>query len=444
MHALLHPRDRRHTVVIGLRRIGKTVALRQCVASLFDHGVATNRVHWLRLDHPQLRELPLGDLVRVILHAAEADSENPLYLFLDEVTASHNWDLWLKTFYDESWPIRILATSSATSLLRTVRHESGAGRWREIRLPPWLVHELGGLLGVPAPVVDSDLHRTLLVPPPTPADGQTWTWQRIADVVSDFGGFPEWWAHVSDDVDWRTNIVEAQERLRSDIVQNAIYRDLALAVGIDHPHKLEQLLTILAAQVAQIASPQKLATDIGVAQPTVDRYVAHLSDIHLLFRLYNYAPTEETVQRRGRKVFLADNAVCNAILGRVPWSMSESDRGRLRENQVAVHLQAYANRVGQRLYYWRDAKKREVDFVLPAPASPIAIEVASSASHNRDGLLALSALRPELRGRTWLTWPDAPWKSPESDPDGVGTYPLGTLLAVAGRCSETRDDRKDG
>ncbi len=438
LRALLHPHQARHVVLVGLRRIGKTVALRQCAAALLDRGVAPERIGWLRLDHPQLRAIPLGDLVQALIADANATRAEPVYLFLDEVTASKDWDLWLKTFYDEEWPVRIVATSSATSLLRTVRHESGAGRWREISLPPWLVHELGGFLGVMPPPVAGDLHAALLAPPQALAGDARFSWQWLADAASDLGGFPEWWVHLTGTSGVDSPTADALERLRAEIVENAIYRDLALAVGIEHPHKVEQLLSILAAQVAQIASPQKLAADISVAQPTVDRYMSHLTDIHLLFRLYNYAPTEEAVQRRGRKVFLADNAVCNAVLGRPTWSLTASERGNLRENQVAVHLQAYANRRGARLYYWRDAKKREVDFVLPDPAAPIAIEVASSANHGREGVRALAALRPELRGRIWMTWPEAPWRTPATDPDGVGTYPTGALLAVAGKLSEAR------
>lgn len=439
LRALLHPHQARHVVLVGLRRIGKTVAMRQCVAALLDRGVPAERIGWLRLDHPQLRSIPLGTLVQALIADADATRSDPVYLFLDEVTASKDWDLWLKTFYDEEWPVRIVATSSATSLLRTVRHESGAGRWREISMPPWLVHEVGGFLGVPQPEASGDLHSALLAPPDEPRGAQRLSWEWLANRASDLGGFPEGWNHLLVPDSAPTPTADAQERLRGEIVENAIYRDLALAVGIEHPHKVEQLLSILAAQVAQIASPQKLAADIGVAQPTVDRYMSHLTDIHLLFRLYNYAPTEEAVQRRGRKVFFADNAVCNAVLGRPGWSLTANDRGNLRENQVAVHLQAYANRRGTRLYYWRDAKKREVDFVLPEPAAPIAIEVASSAHHGREGVRALAALRPELRGRIWMTWPDAPWRSPELDPDGVGTYPTGPLLAVAGKLSEARE-----
>lgn len=59
-------------------------------------------------------------------------------------------DLWFKTFYDERWPVRIAATSSATAALRDRRTESGVGRWvgRGHRAPAHRVEEGGERLGV--------------------------------------------------------------------------------------------------------------------------------------------------------------------------------------------------------------------------------------------------------------------------------------------------------
>lgn len=432
VEALLEPRDRRHTVLIGLRRIGKTVAMQQCVAALLDRGIAAERLLWLRLDHPQLAGFELGAVAELVRNLGATAAE-PAYLFLDEVTAGKHWDRWLKALYDDGVPVRIVATSSATSMLRTVRQESGAGRWRELVMSPWLVHELAALTGTRLPVIRGDLHTTLCA---LPEAFQNSALGAFANQASRFGGFPEWWPEVSDVERFDRHVFRAQERLRSDIVQNAIYRDLALAVGVERPDKLEQLVQVLAAQVTQIASPQSLAQTIGTTQPTVDRYLSHLEAIHLVFRLYNYAPTEEAVQRRGRKAFLADNALCNAVLGRVPWAIGDDVAGHLRENQVAVHLQAYANSRQTRLYYWRDGKKREVDFVIAEPAAPVAVEVASGPGHRRDGLRALAALRPEFAGRQWISWPDAPLTLPATDADGIGTCPTAVLLAVAGALAD--------
>ena len=133
---------RRFQLILGPRRIGKTTSMYQTVRDLLSTGVPASRLRWLRLDHPLLMQIPLGDLVRSVMRVEESEAvrpptpENPLYLFLDELTYSHQWDLWLKTFYDETWPIRVVGTSSSTAALRGGRYESGVGRWEEQYLAP--------------------------------------------------------------------------------------------------------------------------------------------------------------------------------------------------------------------------------------------------------------------------------------------------------------------
>ena len=60
---------------------------------------------------------------------------------LDEIVYAADWDLWLKTFHDERWPVRIAATSSSTTALRRQRRESGVGRWEEHHLLPCPLEE---------------------------------------------------------------------------------------------------------------------------------------------------------------------------------------------------------------------------------------------------------------------------------------------------------------
>ena len=103
---LLHNEPRRHQVILGPRRVGKTTVLYQTVQHLIDNGVDPRRIWWLRMDHPLLLPASLGDLVRALLNTSGATEENPVFLMLDEVVYAGDWDRWLKTFYDERWPVQ--------------------------------------------------------------------------------------------------------------------------------------------------------------------------------------------------------------------------------------------------------------------------------------------------------------------------------------------------
>jgi len=424
----------RDIVVVGPRRVGKTVVMQQAVRGLLDRGVPAARIWWLRLDHPELATWPLGTLAEVVLALAKragtsVSADMPLYLFLDEVTRGKDWDLWLKTFRDDGWPVRIVATSSATSLLSQFRRESGAGRWREIALPPWLLHEQAAC-GVPEPVARERLLGAALC-----RAGEVESVSNL-DTHLAVGGFPEhlsWVAGRQGDSDLA--MMDLQSRIREEIINNAIYKDLVLQVGITQPENLERLMTLLAAQCGSTLSPVSLAQTLGVTQPTVDRYLGHLESTHLVFRLPSFAGTEEPKVRRGKKLYFADGCVRDAALQH-GWHGATGDQelGKMRENAVASHLHAVADRLGVRLYHWREGKA-EVDFVLDHPSDPVAVEVASSKGHRRDHLVQFQQKFPRFAGRCWLTWPDAPFHPP-GDGGDVGTVALDVLLRLAGSVAD--------
>jgi hypothetical protein len=146
---LLRDTPRRFQLVLGARRIGKTTVMYQIVRRLLRSGIPASRLWWFRLDHPLLLQADLGSLIRIAQERANAAPEAPVFVLLDEVTYATDWDLWLKTFYDERWPVRVVATSSAVAALRNRRQESGIGRWEEQFLHPYTFHEYLGLIAAP-------------------------------------------------------------------------------------------------------------------------------------------------------------------------------------------------------------------------------------------------------------------------------------------------------
>ena len=95
-------------------------------------------------------------------HSIQSIAQRSAYLFLDELTYAKDWDLWLKAFYDERWPIRIVGTSSATAAIRQRGTESGVGRWDEQFLAPYLFTEYLELQNIPGKLrIEATLGETI-------------------------------------------------------------------------------------------------------------------------------------------------------------------------------------------------------------------------------------------------------------------------------------------
>lgn len=423
----------RFQLILGPRRVGKTTSLYQTVRSLLAAGVPKKQLWWLRLDHPLLMQVPLNALVEVARELSQTTATEPLYFFLDELTYADKWDLWLKTFYDETWPVRIAGSSSSTAALRDRKLESGVGRWEEQSLAPYLFAEFLDLVEhrVSIPVEDN-LSATIKACVKARID-----LSGLSDLRRRFlltGGFPELLiAGKEQATDEASALLQSQRTLRNDAVERAIYKDIPQAFGVENPLLLERLLYTLAGQVTGVLSPSTLTQSLdNLSQPTFDKYLSYLERAFLVFTLPNYSGSESSVQKRGRKLYFVDGAVRNAALQRgiAPLSNPE-EMGLLTENMAAGHLYALGQQSQVRLYHWRD-KGDEIDLIYDHPEHPLAFEIASSAGHHRRGIQAFVSRFPRFEGKCFLIAPDLPARNPEDEWDKIGTLPLDLfLLAVS-------------
>ena len=429
----LHRDDpHRFQLVLGPRRVGKTTALYQTVRHLITAGVDPSRIWWLRLDHPLLLQENLGDLVRAVLSASGASTEQPVFLMLDELVYTSQWDLWLKTFFDDHWPVRIAATSSATAALRERRLESGVGRWSEQHLTPYLFTEFLDLVGEghTLDVADTLADTIRALPAGQRADADLAAWRRLFMLV---GGFPELLTSISRRPDDESSrLLESQQVLRNDAVERAVYKDIPQSFGVDNPMMLERLLYVLAAQITGSLSPSNICSELGLSQPTFDRYLSYLEQAFLVFTLPNYSGREANIQKRGRKLYFVDGAIRNAALQRGLAPLDNPvELGALLENLVAATLRSLSLHAGVRLHHWRDGK-HEIDLVFDHPDRPLAFEIGSSPDHSRAGAKAFMERHPRFVDRCYLVAPQVAVAHPDTTSSGVGTLPLDLLLLAVG------------
>jgi predicted AAA+ superfamily ATPase len=392
---------------------------------------------FLRLDHPLLMEFPLDVLCRSAIESNAGTSERPTYLFLDEITYADKWDLWLKTFYDESWPVRIVGSSSSTAALRDRRLESGVGRWQQQYLAPYLFPEYLSLIGRARPIpMGATLEQTITacVEAGTNVSGIAADRRRFLLT----GGFPELLiASGGEGIDEASVLLQSQKTLRDDAVERAIYKDIPQAFGVDNPMLLERLLYTLAGQIGGVMSPTSICQNLGgLSAPTFDRYLSYLERAFLVFRLPNYSGSEASIQKRGRKLYFIDPAVRNAALQRGLAPLTDAaEMGLLIENMAASHLHALGEQSQVRLYYWRD-KDDEIDLIYDHPESPLAFEIAGYGSHHRRGIASFIDRFPRFRGRCFLVSPDVIAKLPSQTRDGIGSLPLDLFLLAVGNQAE--------
>lgn len=150
---------RRAVVLIGPRRVGKTVMLKHLVKRLLDAGVAGTAILYASLDTPLYSGRSLESMVRLFMDFREHGSDRQLWILFDEVQYHKDWEVHLKSRVDSYPRIRFIVSGSA-AVLRMKSRESGAGRFTEFLLPPLT---FAGYLSFAGPIPSSDRARSYMV-----------------------------------------------------------------------------------------------------------------------------------------------------------------------------------------------------------------------------------------------------------------------------------------
>jgi len=132
--------------VTGPRRVGKTTALHQVVATLiYERNVEPSRIVYFSFDDPEV--FGSVDLQRVIFDRlvdrtqSRPGQKREWYFFLDEIQRLPKWELYLKKYYDLKYPIRFIVSGSASSPIFRQSQESLLGRIKDRHLLPFSFRE---------------------------------------------------------------------------------------------------------------------------------------------------------------------------------------------------------------------------------------------------------------------------------------------------------------
>ena len=128
---------RRAVVLMGPRRVGKTVMIHHAIQALIEDGVSPRSIGYVSVDHPIYNGLSLEKLLEYYAKSSGLNYKlDQAYIFFDEIQYLRNWENHLKSAVDTYPNIKLVASGSAAAALRLKSQESGAGRFTDFLLPP--------------------------------------------------------------------------------------------------------------------------------------------------------------------------------------------------------------------------------------------------------------------------------------------------------------------
>ncbi len=357
-------------LLLGAKRVGKTTMMHQLIDNLIKKDIKPENILYIRMDDPFVNKFPLTEIIET--YRQYKAPEGTIYLFLDEIQHAHEWDLWLKTIYDQKENIKIIASGSAAVQLKK-QSESLYGRSIEFTIHPFSFFEFAlymqknekKLLQLRNKInfdeLDFDIEATELVELES----------EMTSLLNRYlvrGGFPEIF-NISD-------LTKSFYVLRDDIMNKAIYHDIVTLFKIKDPQVVESLMIYLAGNSSEILNKDGLSEDLGIPKTTIYTYLDYLKRSFLARNSRNYSRSVKKMLRTREKWYVPDAGIMNMLNYRNETLLSDGTYlGHLAETVVFNHILTLAEMQNYKLAYWRDKSKSEVDIILDMHKRVVPIEV---------------------------------------------------------------------
>lgn len=316
-------------LLVGSRRVGKTTLFYQVVSRLIQKGVPPQSILYLLLDHPQFSNAKIAKILREYRKIHNRKRDQWVYLFLDEVQYSPNWEQEVKAIYDTENVKMFLSGSASTLILR-----KGAfltGRYVKIKVDPLDFEEF------------VNFRQQTIVPT------EPYRFEKLLTDYLKIGGYPEY-------------ALTENPKYLTDLLEGVIFKDIVSLFGIRNPDIVRDLLGLLADRVGYQTSFLRLAKILGVSVDTVKEYISYLKAAFVLDEHYRYSSTRSKRIYAAKKFYLNDNGLLLHLAGKF-------NQGSAAEQT----LFSYLNRKYPQLGFYYENQK-EADFVLQKGQEKIMIE----------------------------------------------------------------------
>jgi predicted AAA+ superfamily ATPase len=342
---------RRAVVLMGPRRVGKTVLLYHTIQGLLEQGVNPQKIAFVSIETPIYNNISLETLFTNVRKASGNLDTKGWFIFFDEIQYLKDWEVHLKSLVDSYPNVRFIVSGSAAAALRVASIESGAGRFTDFMLPPLTFNEYLHL---------KKLER-IMIPGHIEWDGELQEFFGTNNVTElnkhfidyiNYGGYPE--------VIFSEQIQSNPGRyIRGDIIDKVLLRDLPSIYGIRDVQELNSLFTMIAYNSGGEINLEELSKSSGVQKNTIKRYIEYLEAAFLIKVVNKISNRPKKFQRATYfKIYLSNPSLRSALFA--PIQPTDDFMGLMVETTIYAQ---WMHREWFTPYYARWPKGGEVDMV---------------------------------------------------------------------------------
>ncbi|HET54507.1 MAG TPA: ATP-binding protein [Ignavibacteria bacterium] len=331
----------------GLRRIGKTTALKMLINHLINKkNISSEKIFYISLDDYLLSKHSIIEIVDVYRKIHKLSFNQKIYLFLDEITYQKDFEQQLKNLYD-THNVKIYTSTSQSASLK-IKKAFITGRSKIIELLPLDFDEYLEFKNIK--INRRDMH----------------LYEKYFEEFLQTGGIPEY-------------VLRGDIEYLKELVDDIILKDIAAVNNIKDIPLLKDFYLLLMERSGKIFSINKIANILNSSPDTIRRYLNYFNETYLIYLMPRYGKTNERILSP-KKIYAPDLGIRNLFTG-------FRDKGSLFENYVYLKL-----RHRRPSYIYKDGI--EIDFITE---DKILIKVKYSSELNKKQKELFDSIKAEKK-----------------------------------------------
>ncbi|MFH1653953.1 MAG: ATP-binding protein [Pseudomonadota bacterium] len=333
LHAIL--KTGQIIVIKGPRRAGKSYIMKQFAKQLIDNGTPSNEILMINFEDPRFGKLDtklMQEIFEVYLEFLNPKSKP--YIFLDEVQEVDEWEKWVRTMHELGKANIILSGSNAKLLSR--------------ELSTLLTGLHVGLTVLPLSFCEYLLFKKIDLKDDLDIERKRIELSRMVRESLEFGLFP------------KVVLSEEKKEILLAYYDDIVSKDIIKRFKIRKPEQLKSLSRFYFSNSASLVTYNSIEKFLNITASTIEKFSSYLEETYLCFFLKRFSFKVKEQEKSPRKVYAIDPGLANVVGFRL-----DQNIGKLAELMVFLELaRIRETKHGYDIYYWKDVRHREVDFVI--------------------------------------------------------------------------------
>lgn len=308
-------------VMLGARRIGKTILLNQLIKKNDESYLLLNGEDYAT--HELLERRSVTNYQNLL--------GGYKLLIIDEAQKITDIGKILKLIVDGIMGIKIIVTGSSTFDLSSSIGEPLTGRQKIFKLFPLSEKEFQQI--------------------ESPAEKRDKLEERLI-----YGNYPE-----------LTQIKNREKKsdYLKELVNSYLLKDILVFENIKNSSKILNLLRLIAFQIGRDVSYNELGTQLQMNKATVNKYLDLLTKVFILHKVEGFSRNLRKEITKNSRWYFYDNGIRNMIIANMNPLNIRNDVGQLWENYIIserLKFQSY-NKMIVNNFFWRTYDQQAIDWV---------------------------------------------------------------------------------